>query len=504
MKRHGQGIVRTLRSRKTAVVGGLVIAAIAAGTFFVVARSDGRGAQDGQTAQTEHPVDVTVAQASRVSLPLYYEATGVVRSELESDLAAKVMGRVVRLDVREGDTVRAGQPLIWLDSRDLQAAVAQAQAGEKAARVGVDAAVVTARMERSASEARIEAARALVRQSEAAVASARARLDLVKTGPRKQERAQAALAVAQAKAALELAEADYTRMAMLLKEGAVSKQQTDAARTQRDVAKARYDAAVEALSMTEEGNREEDIRAAEEGLRQAEAALEAARQGLRQAEAAALMSEVREQEVRGARVQVSQALAALRLARTTQNFAVLHAPYDGVVSRRMADVGDMANPGVPLLTVQGGSLRIEATVPERVLTAVRKGDVVPVELDALGRRVLQGPVVEISPQGDPASHTFTVRVELDRRSGALAGMFGRVRLMTGRQQRLTVPSDAVRSRDGLHYVWLVGPNNVLRMRLVTVGKEEDGRTPVLSGLRQGEIVVTGSPVGLRDGQKVRF
>lgn len=493
-----------LVSRKWMMLTASAVVALGVVWLLTASRSSAQEGERRPLSTNGQPVSVTLAHATRERVPIWYEATGTVRPQFEADLASKVMGRIIRLDVREGDTVRAGQLVAWLDSRDLNAAVAQAGAGARAARVGADTAVVAAKMERSSSEARIAAARALVRQSEAAVAAARARLDMVKTGPRRQERAQAALAVAQAKAAMELAEADYERMASLLSEGAVSKQQADAARTQRDVARAKHAAAVEALNMAEEGSREEDIRSAEEGLRQAEAALDAARQGLRQAEAAALMADVREREIQGAKAQVSQATAALELARTTREYAVLHAPFAGIVARRMADPGDMATPGMPLLCIQGGSLRMEAVVPETVLKSVRVGQYVEVQLDAYGGRLVRGPVVEMSPQGDPASHTFLVRVELPRTSGAMAGMFGRVRIATGEERKLTVPLEAVRDRDGIRYVYTLHEPDQVRMRLVTVGAVFGARVVILSGLREGERVAVSPIAGLYDGAKVRF
>jgi len=500
--------MKSIYSSKPSVVRWTLVALgallVGATVISIVRRSEAHEEPNTEVGRASEPIPVSVETVRRETVPAFYEATGVVRSEFETELAAKVMSRITRMDVREGDRVAAGQPLVWLDARDLRAAVDQARAGERAARVGVDAAVVTARMERSSSQARVEAARALVRQSEAAVASARARLDLVKSGPRKQERAQAALGVAQAKAALELAEADFARMSLLHEDGAVSRQQLDAARTQRDVARARYEAALETQSMAEEGSRQEDIRAAEEGLRQAEAALDAARQGLRQAEAAALMADVRDQEIRSARAQVSQAVAAARLARTTEGYTVLYAPYDGVVTRRMADPGDMANPGVPLLALEGGALRIEAVVPESVLAHVHKSDVVEVELDAMAGRLLTGKVVEITPQGDPASHTFTVRAEITRSSGALSGMFGRVRIVTGGQEQLTIPAASVRSRDGLSFAFVIADRGSVTLRLVTTGTARNGRVVVLSGLREGERVVVRPPSGLQDGSKVRF
>lgn len=496
---------RVLASGKLWVGLAASLSALAAAGWMVVARRSAASDNEARPQrQSEGARAVSTDVAGRVSAPVWIETTGSVRPELEASLAAKVMGRVVRLDVREGDAVVQGQPLVWLDSRDLRAAVQQAGAGASAARAGVSAALVAERMETSSSQARIAAAKALVAQAEASVSSARARLDLVRNGPRKQERAQAALAVAQAKADLELAEADHDRMSALLADGAVSRQQMDAARTRRDVARARHAAAVEARSMSDEGSRQEDVRSAEEGFRQSQAALDAARQGLRQAEAAALMAKVRAEEVRGARAQVSQANAALHMARTTEDYAVVRAPFAGVVARRLADPGAMATPGMPLLVVQGGSLRLEAVVPESALDAARRGARAEVRLDAVAHTTMDGVVVESAPQGDPTSHTFIARIRLPQTPIARAGMFGRARFVTRRESALAVASSAVWEREGLHYVFVVSPDRRAQVRLITVGRELAGRTTVLSGLSDGERVVVGDRAGLSDGEKVRF
>jgi multidrug efflux system membrane fusion protein len=82
-------------------------------------------------------------------------------------------------------------------------------------------------------------------------------------------------------------------------------------------------------------------------------------------------------------------------------------------------------------------------------------------------------------------------------------MFGRARFVTGSHIALTVPSSAVWERDGLHYVFAVSATQRAQVRLVTVGRELEGRTIVLSGLSEGERVVVGDRSGLSDGEKVR-
>src|SRR5262249_30609041 len=154
--------------------------------------------------------------------------------------------------------------------------------------------------------------------------------------------------------------------------------------------------------------------------------------------------------------------AALQLAAVTRDYATIAAPFDGIVTKRIADPGAMASPGVPLLMVQGGTLRLEAIVPESALVSVRKGSTVPVTFDALPARALTGGVVEIAPQGDPSSHTFRVKIELPSGSGAAAGMFGRARFVTGTEKRLLVPARALVEREGLHYLYVVDEHEFAR------------------------------------------
>jgi HlyD family secretion protein len=450
----------------------------------------------------ESPIGVTLATVGFTSAPRMLEATGTVKAEMEAAVSTKVTGRIVRMLVREGDAVRGGQPVAVLDARDLDAAVAQADASLRAANVGRDTAVVAERMERSMSAARIVEARARVAQSAAAVQAAQAKLDLLESGPRKQERAQASLAVAQAKSSLALADSNLRRMESLMNEGAISRQQYDIYRTASDVAKAQYDTAVQSQSMTEEGSRAEEIRAAREQLRQAQAGLAQAEAGVSQAEAAAHQVEVRRQEIRGADAQIGQTRAALRAAEVTRDFATVAAPFDGVVTAKLADPGAMATPGTPLVKIQGGAIRLEAVVPESGLSAAGTGRPVTIRLDAMGARPLVGRISEVAPQGDASSHTFLVKVTLPSGSGARAGMFGRAAFPLGNERRMRIPAPAVVERDGLHYVYVAGGDGEARLRLVTVGESDGGSIAVLSGLQPGERIVTSGLDRVTDGARI--
>lgn len=453
---------------------------------------------DGAPEQSIATVKVVLATARWTKVPQYLDATGTVHPELEAVIATRIQGRVMQVFVHEGERVRRGQPLIQMDARDLNAGVAQAQAGVRSASVGYENSKVAAAMEQGVADARIAQATAGIDTAEAALQSARARSDMVQTGPRRQERAQAALAVTQAQAGLTLAQSNLTRMKALYADGAISHQQLDTYQSQYDVAKAQWDTAVAGQSISDEGSRSEDIRSAREAVRQAEAVLAQARAALKQARAAAGQAVVRRAEIRGAEATVGQGRAALDAAEVMRDYATINAPFDGVVTKRSVDPGALASPGVPLLTLQGGELRLEAIVPEGALASVHSNSSVPVALDALPGKQVTGRVVEIAPQGDASSHTFIVKVRLSGSAGERSGMFGRAEFATGTTRRILVPITAISVREGLSYLYVVDGAAHARLRLVTVGEPTGERVPVLSGLNVGERVVT-VPGAVRDG-----
>ncbi|MDH7570517.1 MAG: biotin/lipoyl-binding protein, partial [Armatimonadota bacterium] len=127
-------------------------------------------------------VRVGIVTEERSSAPL--EVTGTVHASLRSDVSAKIMGRVAQVLVNEGDRVGAGQVLVRLESSDLQAAVAQAEAGLRAAQEAVKQARTGAQIQTVTSSTRVEQARA-------ALEAARQQLSLVTEGPRRQQKLQA-------------------------------------------------------------------------------------------------------------------------------------------------------------------------------------------------------------------------------------------------------------------------------------------------------------------------
>jgi RND family efflux transporter MFP subunit len=187
----------------------------------------------------------------------------------------------------------------------------------------------------------------------------------------------------------------------------------------------------------------------------------------------------------------SQAEAGVSQAGTAMSFTKVRAPFDGVVIAKLAEPGAMAAPGVPLLIVEDPShFRLEAQVDESKIGAVKLGGNVPVTLDSLGDETLEGKVVQIVPAADPASRTFTVKVDLPSNPQIRSGLFGRVSFPRGQREAIEIPKSAVLSRGQMQAVYVVGSDQLASLRFVTLGAPSGDQVEVLSGLQNGDRIVS--------------
>jgi membrane fusion protein (multidrug efflux system) len=188
-------------------------------------------------------------------------------------------------------------------------------------------------------------------------------------------------------------------------------------------------------------------------------------------------------------------------ASTLAERMVLRAPFAGVVTAKLANVGDTAMPGQALLVVEAPSaLRFEARVPEAAADRLSVGATVPVRLDGLDQN-LQGRVAEIQPAADDATRTRLVKVDLPEVAGLRSGRFGRLLVATSDSQTVTIPAEALVRHGQLETVFVVD-SGTARLRLVRAGRERDGSLEVVSGLSGNEKVALPGAVELVDGQRV--
>ncbi len=188
-------------------------------------------------------------------------------------------------------------------------------------------------------------------------------------------------------------------------------------------------------------------------------------------------------------------------AETLLSYTKVTAPFAGVITRKHADVGDLATPGKPLLDMEDSTaLRLEADVPEAVVGRLTLGDQLPVRIAALEKE-LTGVISEIAPAADPNSRTFLVKLDLPGTTGLRAGQFGRVAMPVGETAALRVPASAVTQRGQMELVFIVSDRKA-QLRLVKTGKRIGNEVELISGVSAGEKVVIENAAGLADGQPV--
>lgn len=312
------------------------------------------------SASSQKTIQASIVEVKHTSVPIRVEVTGQVAPIFQATLSSRIQGTIDQLLVREGTKVSKGQLLIQLDSRDLQADLARANAE---------------------------------------VENAKAHLD---------------------------------RMNQLYAQDAVSKQEMENATRAFRVAEADRNAVEAQLSYT-----------------------------------------------------------------------TVRAPFDGVITEKKVEAGELASPGQPLLKMENPQhLRLEATVAEGDLRSVSRGDKIPVVIDALEGQAVVGTVSQILPAGDPQTHTFMVKVDLSKAVGLKTGMFGRFPLEKGATQTILVPSTALVQRGELSSLYVIGADRIARLRWVKPGRHFEKHVEILSGLNEGEHVLTDGNRGI-DGAIVQ-
>ena len=207
------------------------------------------------------------------------------------------------------------------------------------------------------------------------------------------------------------------------------------------------------------------------------------------------------QEFDAAQARFRVADAAVKEAQAMLDYVEVRAPFAGVISRRLADAGDFASPGKPLVEIENPEvLRFEADVPEALIEKIRRGEDLSVRIPSIDGEI-KGRVAEIAPSADSNSRTFLVRIDLPTVPGLRAGQFGRTAIPVGDALSLRVPASALVVRGQMEMVFLA-ENGAVRLRLVKTGKRFGDEIEVLSGVAQGERVVSEGASGLSDDQPV--
>lgn len=201
-------------------------------------------------------------------------------------------------------------------------------------------------------------------------------------------------------------------------------------------------------------------------------------------------------QVAAARSRVTEAESGLRTIKAKLRDTKAVAPFDGVIMKKMVEIGDTVQPGQPLMVYAYTKyLRIQADVPARLMPGLKKGMVVPARLD-VGNALVNARVAQISPVADKNHHTVSVEFDLPQGVPGGPGMYAEVMIPdVGSPSRAlpVVPMAAIEKKGSLPSVQILDDENKPKMRLVRIGEVVDNNTvTILSGLKPGDRILVRS------------
>ncbi len=201
---------------------------------------------------------------------------------------------------------------------------------------------------------------------------------------------------------------------------------------------------------------------------------------------------------------LNAALAALETAKSQRQYILIKSPVDGIVVERQKRAGDLAAPGLPIISIESEkSLLFKSFVPESQIQKLVQGDKVTIDVDTLGR-TLNGHISRIIPSGDQVTRSYEIKISLNNTTGLLPGMFGRVKFQIGTETSPVIARSAVVERGGLRGVFVVDADQRARFRWLRFGKEWSDRLQIQAGISQGERIVAKNVSLIHDGDFIKL
>jgi RND family efflux transporter MFP subunit len=240
-------------------------------------------------------------------------------------------------------------------------------------------------------------------------------------------------------------------------------------------------------------------------LDKARATLRQAKQDLARLQTLSKRKMVSSEQLLSAETGLQVARSDLAVLETRLGYTRILAPFDGVITARLTEPGNVVERHQHVLTISDpASLVTELAVSELVMPHLAVGDSAEVQIDALGSESFTGHITRIHPEIDRLSRRGTVEVELDPvPDKARPGQLCRVMLSTRSARRTVIPFDAVRRDDTGEYVYRVSPENKAEKVSITIGLHLADKVEVLNGLKTGDQVVVKGFMGLAPGKQVK-
>ena len=189
-------------------------------------------------------------------------------------------------------------------------------------------------------------------------------------------------------------------------------------------------------------------------------------------------------------------------------YSNIRAPFSGVITQKMMDEGNMANPGMPILGIeQKGELQIVASVPENYIQYVKVGDAAKIDIKSLGVTI-DGKVSELSPSAFQTGGQYMMKLSIDTKenpaihSGMYAGIFIPNNTGDSMGSKIMLDKSSIIYRDQLTGVFVVDDSSQANLRWIRLGKTVGDQVEVISGLNAGDKIVSKTESKLYNGIKV--
>ncbi len=393
--------------------------------------------------------------------------TGELKTSESTSAVSKVSARILKLNVDEGDYVKAGDILAELDSTDLESAYKTAQAGYNSAMASYNSMVNS-----STKQAATAASNGLT-SAQLAYDQALANYN------RQKELYDNDTSLVSARNALSTAETALANTTELYELGAVSKTDYDSAVTNVDNLRA-------SLASLESQN--------QAAYDSAKTALDNATHALAQAKENVTLTQVsNESNIATVRAALESAQTALSTAKSNLDNTKIRALSSGYISSRNAEVGQMATPGAAMFTIKNtNALIAEIEVTESVISYIHQGTKAVIDVESAGLEDISGEVTLVNPTKNEQSGMYTVQVAVNNDSKKLnIGMFADVSLITeSSSAAITLPTEAIMIEGEENYVYVASPDGkTAEKRVVITGIEGDEITEIVTGITIGDRVI---------------
>lgn len=219
-------------------------------------------------------------------------------------------------------------------------------------------------------------------------------------------------------------------------------------------------------------------------------------------------------------LQYSSAKARLEAAKQQRrevnamlSYTNLTAPFSGTVTQKMMDAGSMANPGMPILTIeQSGSYQVSASVPESGISLIHEGSPAIINIDAI-HKVINGKIAQISQSSQNSGGQYIIKIHIpdNEKQGLFAGMYANVTIpvtqvvkTANTSEQIMVPVSAIEYKDQLTGLYTIGSNHTALLRWVRLGRTQGDLVEVLSGLAANEQFIISADGRLYNGAAIKI